>query len=95
MVIQLIGSVYSTASYICSLMCKGDSEEVKKAIGDALNNLPPNGSIHKKLSKVGNIMLSHRELSAQEAAFRLCHLTLKDSTRKVVFVNTGRPGKKT
>ena len=89
--IQLIGSVYGTASYICSYMCKGESEEVKKAIGDALNNLPPNASIRKKLSKVGNTMLSHRELSAQEAAFRLCHLTLKDSTRKVVFVDDTSP----
>ena len=68
---------------------------MKKAIREALNNLPANASIHKKLSKVGNTMLSHRELSAQEAAYRLCHLPLKDSTRKVVFVNTVRPEKRT
>ena len=35
--IQLIGSVYATASYICSYMCKGESGEVKKAIREALN----------------------------------------------------------
>ena len=92
--IQLIGSVYGTASYICSYMCKGESEEVKKAIRDALNTLPANASIRKKLSKVGNTMLSHRELSVQEAAYRLCNLPLKDSTRKVVFVNTVRPEKR-
>ena len=86
--IPLIGLVYGTALYICSYMCKGESDEVKKAIREALNNLPANASIHKKLSKVGNTMLSHRELSAQEAAYRLCHLPLKDSTRKVVFVNS-------
>ena len=40
-------------------------------------------------------MLSHRELSAQEAAYRLCNLPLKDSTRKVVFVNTVRPENRT
>ena len=28
--IPLIGSVYGTASYICSYMCKGESDEVKK-----------------------------------------------------------------
>ena len=93
--IQLIGSVYSTASYICSHVCKGESEVVKKVIRDALNNLPANVSIRKKLSKVSNTMLSHWELSGQEVAYRLCHLLLKDSTRKVVFVNTVRPEKQT
>ena len=93
--IQLIGSVYGTASYICSYMCKGESEEVKKVIRDALNTLPANASIRKKLSQVGNTMLSHRELSAQEAAYRLGNLPLKDSTRKVVFVNTVGPEKRT
>ena len=93
--IQLIESVYGTASYICFYMCKGESEEVKKAIRDALNTLPANASICKKLSKVGNTRLSHRELSAQEAAYRLCHLPLKESIRKVVFVNTVRPEKRT
>ena len=46
--IQLIGSVYGTASYTCSYMCKGESEEVKKAIRDALNTLHANASIRKK-----------------------------------------------
>ena len=40
-------------------------------------------------------MLTHRELSAQEAAYRLCHLSLKENSRKVVFVNTCRPEKRT
>ena len=40
-------------------------------------------------------MLSHREVSAQEAAYRLCNLPQKESTRKVVFVNTVRIEKRT
>ena len=67
--IQMIGSVYGTASYICSYMCKGESEEVKKAIRDSINSLPPQASIRTKLSKLGNTMLSHRQLSGQEAAY--------------------------
>ena len=39
-------------------------------------------------------MLTHRELSAQEAAYRLCHLPLKENSRKVVFLNTARPEKR-
>ena len=93
--IQLIGSVYGTAAYVCSYMCKSESEEVRKAIRDALESLPPRATARKCLSKVGNTMLTHRELSAQEAAYRLCHLPLKENSRKVVFVNTTKPEKRT
>ena len=93
--IQLIGSVYGTAAYVCSYMCKGESEEVRKAIREALESLPTQASSRKRLSKVGNMMLTHRELSAQEAAYRLCHLPLKENSRKVVFLNTARPEKRT
>ena len=93
--IQLIGSVYGTAAYVCSYICKTESEEVQKAIRDALESLPPQASTRKRLSKVGNTMLTHRELSAQEAAYRLCYLPLKENSRKVVFINTARPEKRT
>ena len=93
--IQLIGSVYGTAAYVCSYMCKGDGKEVKKTIREALESLPTQASSRKRLSKVGNTMLTHRELSAQEAAYRLCHLPLKENSRKVVFLNTARPEKRT
>ena len=36
--IQLIGSVYGTAAYVCSYMRKSESEEVRKAIRDALES---------------------------------------------------------
>ena len=93
--IQLIGSVYGTAAYICSYMCKGESEEVRKAIREALESLPAQASSRKRLSKVGNTMLTHRELSAQEAAYRLCHLPLKENSRNVVFLDTSRLEKRT
>ncbi len=67
--IQLIGSVYSTAAYVCSYMCKSESEEVRKVIQGVLESLPSQASTRKRLSKVGNTMLTHRELSAQEAAY--------------------------
>ena len=93
--IQLIGSVYGTAAYVCLYMCKSESEEFRKAIRDTLESLPPRATARKRLSKVGNTMLTHRELSAQEAAYRLCHLPLKENSRKVVFVNTTKPEKRT
>ena len=87
--IQLIGSVYGTAAYVCSYMCKGESEEVRKAIREALESLPTQASSRKRLSKVGNTMLTHRELSAQEAAYS--HLPLKENSRMMVFLDTVRP----
>ena len=93
--IQLIGSVYGTVSYVCSYMCKSESEEVRKAIRDALESLPPRAAARKCLSKVGYTMLTHHEMNAQEAAYRLCHLPLKENSRKVVFVNATKPEKRT
>ena len=93
--ILLIGSVYGTAAYVCSYMCKGESKEVRKAIREALERLPTQASSRKHLSKVGNTMLTYRELSAQEAASRLCHLPLKENSRKMMFLNTARPEKQT
>ena len=67
--IQLIGPVYGTDAYVCSYMCKSESEEVRKAIRDTLESLPPQASTRKRLSKIGNTMLTHHELSPQEAAY--------------------------
>ena len=75
-------------------MQRRKSEEVRKAIREALESLPTQASSRKRLSKVGNMMLTHRELSAQEAAYRLCYLPLKENSRKVVFLNTARPEKR-
>ena len=94
MYIQLSGSLYGTAAYVCSYMCKSVSEEVRKAIRDAMESLPPRATARKRLSKVGNTMLTHHELSAQEAAYGLCHLLLKENSRNV-FVNTTKPEKRT
>ena len=56
--IQLIGSIYGTAAYACSHMCKGESEEVIKAIREALESLPTHASSRKHLLKVSNTILT-------------------------------------
>ena len=47
--IQLFGSVYGTAAYVCSYMCKSEIEEVRKTIRDALESLPPWATARKRL----------------------------------------------
>ena len=41
-----------------------------------------------KLKKVGSAFLTHREVSAQEAAYHILSLPMKSLSRQVVFVNT-------
>lgn len=49
------------------------------------------GTNAKGLCNVGDTMLLHLELSAEETGCRLCLLPLKDSTRKVMFTSPIQP----
>lgn len=40
-------------------------------------------------SRVGSAYLNHREVSAQEAVYRVCNLKMKESSRKVNFIPVG------
>ena len=44
--------------------------------------------IKAMVKRLGSVFLSHRELSAQEAVYRILSLALKMLSRKVVFINT-------
>lgn len=46
------------------------------------------------MKKLSSAFLDHREVSAQEAAYRLLSLPLKKATRKVIFVNTNSKDKR-
>ena len=41
-----------------------------------------------QLRKVGSAFLTHREVSAQEAAYRILSIPMKQLSRSVVFVDT-------
>ncbi len=44
--------------------------------------------IRTQLRRLGSVFLNHREVSAQEAVYRILSLPLKQISRKVVFINT-------
>ena len=50
--------------------------------------------VKSQLKKLGSAFLNHREISAQESAYRLLSLPLKQATRKVVFINTSPEDKR-
>lgn len=48
-----------------------------------------NENARTTLKKIGSADLNHREVSAQEAVYRVCNLKMKECSRKVVFVPVG------
>jgi len=89
--IQMIRSVYDVALNVCTYICKSEPKELKQAISNALHNLPEESSQRKRLFKIGSIVLSNRQISAQEVAFRMLNLPLVQSSVATVFLNTRKP----
>jgi hypothetical protein len=88
--VQMVGSVFGAVEYVVSYICKEETRELMSLIDERLSELPEGASQRRRLSKIGNTMLTHRLLSAQEAAFRLCHLPLKGASRTTQYVSTER-----
>ena len=84
--LQFVLCPYSCIVYITSYMMKseGSMSELLKSISEENKN----DDIKTKLGKVGTGFLNNREVSAQEAAFRMLSLPLKKSTRVTVNINT-------
>ena len=85
--VQVVGSVYGAALYVTHYICKDESQALKQVIAEQLASLQQNATIKQRLRKIGNTLLSHRQLSQQEAAFLVAGLHLKGSSRATVFVS--------
>ena len=83
--------MYKFVQCVCTVtfhyICK-DQSQALKVIADNLARLPEEASVRSCLSKIGNTLLSHHQLSQQEAAFLMTGLHLKCSSRATVFVST-------
>ncbi|KAI8423307.1 hypothetical protein MSG28_014329 [Choristoneura fumiferana] len=90
--IQACGNVTAVSYYIAKYTSKHEPQDVGQAVKDAVSRVRASrGDIGRQLFAVSMAILNHRRVSACECAYRLCHLKLRDSSRKVVFVNTCRP----
>ena len=85
--IQVVGSVYGAALYVTHYICKDESQVLKHAIAQQLANLQQDATARQRLRKIGNTLLSHHQLSQQEAAFLVAGLHLKGSSHITVFVS--------
>ncbi|XP_048256969.1 uncharacterized protein LOC125382713 [Haliotis rufescens] len=89
--IQYIVDAYSCVVYIISYISKAERE-----MGLLLNHAQTeankdNSDAKSALKKLGAVYLHNREVSAQEAVFRVCNLRLKEGSRKVQFIPTVDP----
>ncbi|XP_078582369.1 uncharacterized protein LOC144865469 isoform X1 [Branchiostoma floridae x Branchiostoma japonicum] len=86
--IQYVLDAYSCVKYIVSYISKAEREMgklLKQAQKEAREG---NEDVLTEMRKVGNAYLHHREVSAQEAVYRVCSLNLKECSRQVTFIPT-------
>ncbi len=84
--LQFITDPYSCIVYITSYMLKSE-----RAMSELLRKVAKESShdeVREQLRKLGSAFLNHREISAQEAAYRLLSLPLKQATLTITFINT-------
>ena len=89
--IQYILDVYGCASYVCSYVAKssrGMSDLLQKACKEAKQGQM---NLKQQFRRIANKFVNNVEVSAQEAVYLLLQLPLKQSSRQVVFINTGLP----
>ena len=65
--LQIIRSVYGAAQCICHYMCKDEPKELAQLISHNLEKLLGNCTQNSRVLKIGNTLINHRILSAQEA----------------------------
>ncbi|XP_066269843.1 uncharacterized protein [Branchiostoma lanceolatum] len=90
--LQFILDPYSCIMYITSYMLKSE-----RAMSDLLQKVLEESrgeDLKSKLRKVGSAFLNNREVSAQEAVYRLLSLPLQRKSRQVVYVNTATKDKR-
>ena len=62
-------------------------KHLNRSFAEQLASLQQDATIKQRLRKIGNTLLSHRQLNQQEAAFLVAGLHLKGSSRATVFVS--------
>ena len=91
--IQIVDHVESCIMYVSSYVSKPE-----KTLGDVLKSVSktcePQGP-KKMMQLVSKKFLSHREVSAQEAVYRVLSLPLVRGSRQVIFVPTDLPENRT
>jgi len=83
--IQYIVDAYSAVMYVCSYVMKSEAKmsEVLSRVAKECRS----ETIQTQVKKLGDAFMSNREVSAQESAYKILSIPLKQLSRKVVFVS--------
>nr|XP_034317094.1 uncharacterized protein LOC117686352 [Crassostrea gigas] len=87
--IQFVLDPFSCIVYIISYISKSEREMGMVLRQTKIEAEEGNESARSTLKKIGSAYLTHREVSAQEAVYRVCNLKMKECSRKVVFIPVG------
>ena len=87
--IQLCIDQYSCAQYICGYLTKNESgmSKLLKAVDEEYND----GKEIDKINALAAVLDKHREVSVQEAVYRLLSLPMTKSSVKVKYISTVHP----
>ncbi len=91
--IQLIYGEKGLAYYLMDYMVKAEPAELKTELYRVMTELEEKGQLTQqaRMYRLGFTMLKTRHMCAQEAAYRICHLPMVESSRTVVKLNTTNP----
>ena len=84
--IQYVVNAYACVMYIASYILKAE-----KGMGELLKQATremDQGNTRQQLNKLGSVFLTNREVSAQEAVYRVLSIPLRRCSWSVVFINT-------
>ena len=87
--IQYVLDPFSCIVYIVSYISKAEREIGMLLKQTQIEATEGNLSARDTIKRVGSAYLNHREVSAQEAVYRVCNLKMKESSRKVTFIPVG------
>lgn len=87
--IQYVLDPFSFIVYIISYISKSEREMGMLLKQTSIEAEEGNLSARQTLKKIGSAYLHHREVSAQEAVYRVCNLRMKECSRKTVFIPVG------
>lgn len=82
---------YNAPKYVSKCETHDSGDLIRETITTAKRQV---GTVWHQLLTVAMAILSQRLVSAPECAYWLCHLSLKMSSRKTVFVNSCKPNER-
>ena len=87
--LQICIDHYACAQYICGYLTKNESgiSKLLKSVNEECNNLKE----IDKLNALATVLDKHREVSIQEAVYRLLSLNMTKSSVKVKYLSTVHP----